>query len=59
MRQKQTIYFSWTGILVIVLAIFIACSPSKSTGKNPGKSKSTGKDSAVKKIDDGPSEFFQ
>ncbi len=59
MRQKQTIYFLWTGVLTIVLLIFIACSPSKPTGKNPSGQKTSGKDSAVKKIDDGPSEFFQ
>lgn len=43
-----------------MLMTFIACHSSKPGGKDPGKNKSSGKDSsAAKKIDDGPSEFFQ
>lgn len=40
--------------------IFIGCHSTKpTTGKAPGKNKSAAKDSTTKKIDDGPSEFFQ
>lgn len=45
-------------MLLIIMLPFMACHSTKPLGKSDGKSKA--KDSAAaKKIDDGPSEFFQ
>lgn len=59
MRQKKALLFLWAGVLVIMLMTFAGCHSTKPTGKAPGKNKPAAKDSATKKIDDGPSEFFQ
>jgi hypothetical protein len=59
MRQKKALFLLWTGILMIVLATFTSCHSPKPTERSSGKSKAVTKDSAAKKIDDGPSEFFQ
>lgn len=45
--------------MVIMLMALAGCHSTKPTGKAPGKNKPAAKDSATKKIDDGPSEFFQ
>jgi hypothetical protein len=55
MQQKKALFLLWTGILMI----FIGCHSAKPTGRSSGKSQAVPKDSATKKIDDGPSEFFQ
>lgn len=39
--------------------IFTGCHSPKPTERSSGKNKVVTKDSAAKKIDDGPSEFFQ
>lgn len=60
MQQKHYSRIVSISILLIAVLSLTNCHSSKPMGKDPGKNKPAVKDSSsTKKIDDGPSEFFQ
>jgi len=58
MKRKQCTYSLWIAVVVVALAILTACGSSKPLKKAPDKTKPAANDSSDKKIDTGPSEFF-